>query len=120
MLKNLFPRTKQWLSRIHDQFHIRYEDYILKFNEVLSSIYDFIGVPKEANFDPPRPRTKRTYWTDEYSAFMDRNVFETIYNEFYPYLKMYYPEKVEIISEYLKQWKLSNHNGRKILSIISL
>ena len=62
---------------------------------VRTKLIGYLDDPR-VQYLPLNPKNKnRTYWSDNYAELMDRDVFDFIVKHFYPYLKHFYPEKVD-------------------------
>ena len=97
-LKGYIKLNKQWLEYISDKLFLRYEDYYLKFEETIKIISDFIGIDNMEKFERPYKNSKRMYWCDNYEEYLDRDVFHHLYDEFFPFISKYWPEKLSTLA----------------------
>ena len=95
ILKGYIPHNKQWLQYIRDKFYVRYEDYYLDFNTTINRMARFLGIFSLNGFEMPRKNKKRMYWSDNYHLYLEDDVFLLLLQEFYPYIRQYWPEKME-------------------------
>ncbi len=95
LLEGYIELHKKWLFFIKDKFFIRYEDFYLKFNSIVSKLQSFLQ-RKINNFEYPDIKLKegKMYWEDNYLQLMDEKIYLKIKKEFSPFIKMYYPEKI--------------------------
>lgn len=95
ILKGHFSLHCKWLDYIRDKFLVRYEDYFTDFEKTVRRIEGFCGLTLP-DFEPPRPNPERCYWSGDYAARMDQEVYATLRETFSPYIERYYPEKLPL------------------------
>lgn len=91
-LKKHIPLNIKWLQSIKNRTYIRYEDWtpdpavnIQKFRQLLPEI--------EPEFFDIRVQKNRSYFTGDYRAMMDSEVFHTIKENFQEAVDYFWPEK---------------------------
>jgi hypothetical protein len=91
-IKEKIPQNKMWLEMIKDRNYFRYEDWQLakeKNVEIMKR-----AVPGlQPNLFQVRPEKNRLYYDGNYRSKMDKDVFDTLKENFQEFIHCYWPEK---------------------------
>lgn len=95
------PAHLTWLDRLEGpnrERALRYEDYAVDFNAALDRLQRIVAVFDPTAFAPFKPKVRRSYFSGEYAAQMDSEVFTALQKTFKDYIRAWYPERASVLS----------------------